>query len=32
MQAGDACWWKQCFKVIFACVSVSGTVKTNILF
>jgi len=32
MQAGDACWWKQCFKGIFACVSVSVTVKTNILF
>jgi len=29
MQAGDICWWKQCFKGIFACVSVSATAKTN---
>ena len=32
MQAGDVCWWKQCFKEIFACVSVSATAKINILF
>jgi len=32
MQAGDVYWWKQCFKGIFACVSVSATAKTNILF
>ena len=31
--AGDVCWWKQCFKGVFACVSViRATAKTNILF
>jgi len=33
MQAAvDVCWWKQYFKGNFACVSISVSAKTNILF